>query len=133
MHSFATLLLRNEILFQFGCSKPVEPDCLFDCLPDALRPSSESPGQQHGDGGKNPSATTNSERQAKNSEVAVYTPPTLIAPRILPLLHKLARQLVQAGHQQQCLKSYRYRFHLDVLSTIFLLILLKGIEITSFI
>ncbi|XP_038971826.1 exocyst complex component EXO70A1-like [Phoenix dactylifera] len=86
-------------------SKPVEPDRLFDCLPDALRPSSGSPGQQR-DSDKNPTGTNNSEHQAKNLETAVYTPPTLIAPRILPLLRKLAQQLVQAGHQHQCLKIY---------------------------
>ncbi|KAJ6818593.1 exocyst complex component EXO70A1-like isoform X1 [Iris pallida] len=81
-------------------SKPVEPDRLFECLPNSLRPSSEA------DGGKNPSAT-NQANQAKISESAIYKPPTLIPPRILPLLHDLAQQMVQAGNQQQCLKIYR--------------------------
>ncbi|KAJ6820211.1 exocyst complex component EXO70A1-like isoform X1 [Iris pallida] len=81
-------------------SKPVEPDRLFECLPNSLRPSSEA------DGGKNPSATNQAD-QAKISESAIYKPPTLIPPRVLPLLHDLAQQMVQAGNQQQCLKIYR--------------------------
>ncbi|KAF6137347.1 hypothetical protein GIB67_036384 [Kingdonia uniflora] len=83
-------------------SKPVEPDRLSDCLPNSLRPSSESPGH-----GKNPSSTNHSEHAAKGLENAIYTPPTLIPPRILPLLHDLAQQMVQAGYQQQLLKIYR--------------------------
>lgn len=82
-------------------SKPVEPDHLFDCLPNSLRPVGES------EGGKNPSATSHLDNQTKNLETAVYKPPTLIPPRILPLLHDLAQQMVQAGNQQQCIKIYR--------------------------
>lgn len=87
-------------------SKPVEPDRLFDGLPNSLRPSSESPGHQGDSNGKNPS-NSHSEHQKSNLENAVYTPPTLIPPRILPLLHDLAQQMVQAGHQQQLLIIYR--------------------------
>ncbi|XP_040991545.1 exocyst complex component EXO70A1-like [Juglans microcarpa x Juglans regia] len=87
-------------------SKPVEPDRLFDGLPNSLRPSSESPGHQGDSNGKNPS-NNHSEHQKSNLENAVYTPPTLIPPRILPLLHDLAQQMVQAGHQQQLLLIYR--------------------------
>ncbi|KAF9597434.1 hypothetical protein IFM89_018880 [Coptis chinensis] len=82
-------------------SKPVEPDRLFECLPNSLRPSG-SPGQ-----GKNPSSTNHPEHPNKSLETAVYTPPTLIPPRILPLLNDLAQQMVQAGHQQQLFKIYR--------------------------
>ncbi|KAL5709628.1 hypothetical protein ACHQM5_020293 [Ranunculus cassubicifolius] len=81
-------------------SKPVEPDRLFDCLPTSLRPG--SPGQ-----GKNVSSTNHPEHPNKSLETAVYTPPTLIPPRILPLLHDLAQQMVHAGHQQQLFKIYR--------------------------
>jgi len=77
----------------------VEPDHLFDCLPNSLRPSESD--------GKHPQAAAQSDNQ-KNLETAVYKPPTLIPPRILPLLHDLAQQMVQAGNQQQCLKIYRY-------------------------
>ncbi|KAF8403365.1 hypothetical protein HHK36_011467 [Tetracentron sinense] len=77
-------------------SKPVEPDRLFDGLPNSLRPSG-SPGHQ----------SNHSDHQSKSLETAVYTPPTLIPPRILPLLHDLAQQMVQAGHQQQLLRIYR--------------------------
>lgn len=38
---------------------------------------------------------------------AVYTPPTLIPPRVLPLLHDLAVQMFQAGQRQQLVKIYR--------------------------
>ncbi|XP_059457337.1 exocyst complex component EXO70A1-like [Corylus avellana] len=87
-------------------SKPVEPDRLFDCLPNSLRPSSGSPGHQGDASGKSPS-NHHSEQHKSNLENAVYTPPALIPPRILPLLHDLAQQMVQAGHHQQLLKIYR--------------------------
>ncbi|CAO2037099.1 unnamed protein product, partial [Urochloa humidicola] len=82
-------------------SKPMEPDRLFDCLPSTLRPSSES----QPEGGKNPSTGSQSENQ-QNSEAAVYSPPALIEPKFVPLLSKLAQQLVQAGCQQQCSEIY---------------------------
>jgi exocyst complex component 7 len=75
----------------------MEPDRLFDCLPSTLRPSSES---QH-EGGRNTSA--------ENQEAAVYSPPALIETKFVPLLAKLAQQLVQAGCQQQCSEIYRYK------------------------
>ncbi|OMO68578.1 Exocyst complex protein Exo70 [Corchorus olitorius] len=81
-------------------SKPVEPDRLFDGLPNNLRPSATSPGR--GD----PGSKSHAENQ-KNIENAVYTPPTLIQPRVLPLLHALAKQMVLAGHQQQLFRIYR--------------------------
>jgi exocyst complex protein 7 len=77
----------------------MEPDRLFDCLPSTLRPSSES----QPEGGKNPS------ENQQNSEAAVYSPPALIEPKFVPLLSKLAQQLVQAGCQQQCSEIYRYK------------------------
>ncbi|CAL5029165.1 unnamed protein product [Urochloa decumbens] len=82
-------------------SKPMEPDRLFDCLPSTLRPSSES----QPEGGKHPSTGSQSENQ-QNSEAAVYSPPALIEPKFVPLLSKLAQQLVQAGCQQQCSEIY---------------------------
>lgn len=78
-------------------SKPVMPDHLFDCLPSSLQPSNESDGKN----------TAESGQPEKNLETAVYKPPTLIPPRVLPLLHDLALQMVQAGNQQQCFKIYR--------------------------
>ncbi|OIT22861.1 exocyst complex component exo70a1 [Nicotiana attenuata] len=85
-------------------SKPVEPDRLFECLPNSMRPSSGSPGHQESSG-KNRLSNSNAEQNG--AENAVFTPPTLIPPRILPLLHDLAQQMVQAGHQQQFVKIYR--------------------------
>lgn len=81
----------------YNFSKPVEPDRLFECLPTSLRPTAESPGH--------PPNQSHSEHEAAMD--SVYTPPTLIPPRVLPLLHDLAQQMVQAGHQQQLLVIYR--------------------------
>ncbi|RDY06674.1 Exocyst complex component EXO70A1, partial [Mucuna pruriens] len=79
-------------------SKPVEPDRLFECLPNSLRPSTS--GKQSDGGGKN-----NSGKQS--SENVTFTLPTLIPPRVIPLLHDLVHQMVQAGHQQQLFRIYR--------------------------
>lgn len=87
-------------------SKPLEPDRLFECLPNSMRPSSGSPGHNGDSSHKSPS-NHHSEQQNGDSETAVFTPPTLIPPRILPLLHDLAQQMVQAGHQQQLQRIYR--------------------------
>ncbi|GKB46589.1 exocyst complex component EXO70A1-like protein [Tanacetum coccineum] len=81
-------------------SKPVEPDRLYECLPNSLRPSSGSPDAS----GKNAS---NSHTDHINAENAVFKPPVLIPPRVLPLLQDLAQHMVQAGHTQQCLIVYR--------------------------
>ncbi|RWR85247.1 Exocyst complex protein Exo70 [Cinnamomum micranthum f. kanehirae] len=84
-------------------SKPVEPDLLFECLPNNMRPSPGSPGH-HGDSG---GMTNSSEDQGQSLESAECKLPILIPPRIIPLLHDLAQQMAQAGHQQRCLKIYR--------------------------
>ncbi|KAK8951324.1 hypothetical protein KSP39_PZI003117 [Platanthera zijinensis] len=86
-------------------SKPVERDRLFECLPSSLRPGVAYSALQT-EGGKNSSSVNNSEHETKSLETAIYTPPTLIPPRILPLLHDLAEQMVQAGKQDQCIKFY---------------------------
>jgi len=78
----------------------MEPDRLFECLPSNLRPSSEG----EGGGGKT------HDPHHKSLENAIFTVPTVIPPRVLPLLHDLAQQMVQAGHQQQLFKSYRSNF-----------------------
>ena len=91
-------------------SKPVEPERLFDCLPNSMRPSSGSPGHEGDPSGKNPSSNHHSEphnNNNNNADAVVYTPPALIPPRILPLLHDLAQQMLEAGHRQQLLKIYR--------------------------
>ncbi|CAF1898905.1 hypothetical protein BRARA_B01536 [Brassica rapa] len=78
-------------------SKPMEPDRLFECLPSNLRPSTDG----EGGGGKS------HDPHQKSLENAIFTVPTVIPPRVLPLLHDLAQQMVQAGHQQQLFKTYR--------------------------
>ncbi|KAJ0102942.1 hypothetical protein Patl1_05851 [Pistacia atlantica] len=85
-------------------SKPLEPDRLFECLPNSMRPSSGSPGH-HGEAHHKSPSHNHSDNS--DLETATFTPPALIPPRILPLLHDLALQMVQAGHQQQLLKIYR--------------------------
>lgn len=77
-------------------SKPVEPDRLFDCLPNSLRPAAQ---QNAGGGGKN-------HPEKQSIETVTFTLPTLIPPRVIPLLHELAEQMVQAGHQQQLFRIY---------------------------
>lgn len=94
----------NELLLSY--SKPVEPERLFDCLPNSMRPSSGSPGHEGDHNGKNPS-NHHSESHNNGADTVVYTPPALIPPRILPLLHDLAQQMIEAGHRPQLLKIYR--------------------------
>lgn len=86
-------------------SKPVEPERLFDCLPNSMRPSSGSPGHEGDPSAKNPS--NHHSHSENNADAVVYTPPALIPPRILPLLHDLAQQMIEAGHRQQLLKIYK--------------------------
>lgn len=81
-------------------SKPIEPDRLFDCLPKSLRPTKDDPDADPGNAG-------HSEHPSKSLETAVYRTPTLIPPRILPLMNDIAQQLIQAGNQQSCYKIYR--------------------------
>lgn len=91
-------MLTNLSLTCIVCSKPVEPDRLFDCLPQSLRPSTGSPSKGDGTGMK---------EHQRSLETVVYHPPALIPPRILPLLHELAQQMIQAGHQQQLYTIYK--------------------------
>ncbi|XP_019186366.1 PREDICTED: exocyst complex component EXO70A1-like [Ipomoea nil] len=73
-------------------SKPVEPDRLFDGLPQSLRPSPDAGSKQ---------------QQQKSLETAVYNPPALMPPRVVPLLNALSQQLIQAGHHQDVFTIYR--------------------------
>ncbi|KAM7499949.1 hypothetical protein LguiA_024363 [Lonicera macranthoides] len=85
--------------------KPVEPDRLIECLPSSMRPSSAGSDPSHGgDAGGRKSSSENPSKL----ETVVPQPPTLIPPRIVPLLHDLAIQMFQAGHQQQLYNIYRH-------------------------
>nr|GLL24675.1 exocyst complex component EXO70A1-like isoform X1 [Ipomoea trifida] len=105
--TYATTLLANSIIkleddFQqllTSYSKPVEPDCLFECLPQSLLPSTASPNPHEGSGTK--------EHQTKNLKTAGYDLPDLIPSRILLLLHDLAQLMIRSGHQQQAFNIYR--------------------------
>ncbi|GLT57028.1 hypothetical protein SLA2020_300320 [Shorea laevis] len=97
-----TAILKLEDEFKrllTSYSKPIQPDCLFDCLPKSLCPASRSPGDQ-GDAGGKTESTNHSEHHKNDLENAAHTTPTLIPPSIMPLVHDLAQQMVQAGHQQ---------------------------------
>ncbi|XP_042015292.1 exocyst complex component EXO70A1-like [Salvia splendens] len=83
-------------------SKPIEPDILFDCLPNSMRPSSGSP-REGEPAGKKPSDHHNK----SSAETVVYQLPTLVPPRIIPLLQEISKQMVQAGHQTQVAILYR--------------------------
>ncbi|XP_050230196.1 exocyst complex component EXO70A1 [Mercurialis annua] len=92
-------------------SKPVEPDRLFECLPNSLRPSASGSPKLQGVAGDSGHHVKSPNRENHNGnkglEAAVYTIPTLIPDRVLPLLHDLAQQMVLAGHQQQLFRIYR--------------------------
>ncbi|KAG8651020.1 hypothetical protein MANES_07G086200v8 [Manihot esculenta] len=83
-------------------SKPVEHDRLLECLPESKQPSSGSPANH--DSGKIHYANNHFEQH--NSETSGFKYLTLIPSRILCLLHDLAQQIVQAGHQQELLIIY---------------------------
>lgn len=94
------LSLVKEIMVMYPCfSKPIEADCLFDCLPNSLRPNSTSGNQ--GD-------AASAGQSNKSAENAGYKTLDIVPPRVLPLLHELANQMIQAGYQQQILSIYRY-------------------------
>uniref|UniRef100_A0A0C9S811 Exocyst subunit Exo70 family protein n=1 Tax=Wollemia nobilis TaxID=56998 RepID=A0A0C9S811_9CONI len=84
-------------------SKVVEPERLFECLPNSMRPSTGSPGNHEDPTGRR----NHTEQIAKGTEGSAYTLPTLIPPRIIPLLHDLAQRMEEAGHGEECIKIYR--------------------------
>ncbi|XP_047332714.1 exocyst complex component EXO70A1 [Impatiens glandulifera] len=73
-------------------SKPVEPDRLVDLIPNNMRPSAGESGN------KRPSNAS--------LDTTVFTPPVLMPPRILPLLHDLSQQMIKAEHQHQLFDIY---------------------------
>ncbi|XP_078432043.1 exocyst complex component EXO70A1-like [Wolffia australiana] len=88
-------------------SKPLEPENLVECLPNSLRLSTEPQGNHLESNSRVSPASNVLEHHNKNSGTIIYKPLTLIYPRILPLLHELAQQMVHAGHRQQCFKIYK--------------------------
>ncbi|KAL3646941.1 hypothetical protein CASFOL_009485 [Castilleja foliolosa] len=81
-------------------SKPVESDRLFDCMPNSMKSSTGSPRDSESSGKK-------TSDQDKSSENVVYQLPDLIPSRLLPLLHDMTMQMIQAGHQLQLCTIYR--------------------------
>lgn len=76
------------IFFFVFFSKPVE----LECLRNALRSSTSGSTGQTSD---------------SNGNTPVHTISTLIPSEILPRLRDIAKQLFQAGCQEQCLEMYR--------------------------
>ncbi|GAB2272122.1 hypothetical protein Dimus_006941 [Dionaea muscipula] len=83
-------------------STHVERDRLIECLPPSLRPLA-SPGDAAD------KYSIHSEDQKKSSKVDDYDYIllTLVPHHVVPLLHNLAHQMVQAGNEQQVLNIYR--------------------------
>ncbi|XP_024011245.1 exocyst complex component EXO70A1 [Eutrema salsugineum] len=76
-------------------SKPIEPDCLFECLPSNLRPLDiENIGEKSHD-------------LHQSLENSIFTISPIIIAMVVPLLHDLAQQMIQAGHQQEIFETYR--------------------------
>ncbi|KAL3639511.1 hypothetical protein CASFOL_017418 [Castilleja foliolosa] len=96
---FKQLLSSYSVLLLLMQS--VEHERLLECLPNSMRPS----GSPEDNGGKIPSSN-HADHQNSTTENYVYTTSTLIPPRILPLLHDLAQQMIQAGNQHQLQRLY---------------------------
>ncbi|XP_078434392.1 exocyst complex component EXO70A1-like [Wolffia australiana] len=88
-------------------SKPLEPESIFQCLPNNLQPTSDALPNQDDAPSKSISASTHTEHHIKAEGTAIYKLPILIPPRILPTLHDLAEQMVQAGNGQDCVIVYK--------------------------
>ncbi|KAJ9554803.1 hypothetical protein OSB04_009417 [Centaurea solstitialis] len=95
----ASLMLEEEFRALLSVySKPVEPDRLLDGLPSSLRPV--APSATHHEG-------VRKHEHNKDVDTTVFTPPTLVPPRVIPLLHDLAQEMFQTGQQQQVFNIYR--------------------------
>ncbi|RWV97700.1 hypothetical protein GW17_00039495 [Ensete ventricosum] len=94
-------------------SKPIDLEFIAAFPPNSLPSLSRATGSQS-DGGNHAPASNHSEHQGRSLETPMYKTPTLMPPRILPLLHNLAEQLVQAGYQQRCSRIYSGQDHLQI-------------------
>ncbi|CAL9067491.1 exocyst complex component EXO70A1-like [Musa acuminata AAA Group] len=104
--SKAVVKLRDEFRQLLATySKPIDLEFIANFPPNSLRSLSQTTGSQS-DSGNHVPTNNHSEHQGRSLETPVYKTPTLMPPRILPLLHNLAEQLVQAGYQQQCSRIY---------------------------
>ncbi|KAL5230785.1 hypothetical protein ABZP36_029561 [Zizania latifolia] len=78
----------RKLMSTYG--KPIEPGRLFDCL---TKPPRAPKANHEADGGH----YTYSEHPIEGMDTTICRTPTLIPPRILPLLHDRAQQLVQGS------------------------------------
>ncbi|ESQ43288.1 hypothetical protein EUTSA_v10016018mg [Eutrema salsugineum] len=77
-------------------SKPIEPDCLFECLPSNLRPLDiENIGEKSHD-------------LHQSLENSIFTISPIIIAMVVPLLHDLAQQMIQAGLFRACKSKNTY-------------------------
>ncbi|CAN6439076.1 unnamed protein product [Victoria cruziana] len=84
----------------FSHSKVVEPDLLFECLPNSMQPSA-------GYAGPNGNRTRNGNHTEVSTGATAHALPTLVPSRAVLILRQLAERMVQEGRQQQCLKIFR--------------------------
>ncbi|RZR82694.1 hypothetical protein BHM03_00009171 [Ensete ventricosum] len=94
-------------------SKPIDLEFIAAFPPNSLPSLSRATTGSQSDGGNHAPASNHSEHQGRSLETPMYKTPTLMPPRILPLLHNLAEQLVQAGYQQRCSRIYSYRLTME--------------------
>ncbi|KAL3698862.1 hypothetical protein R1sor_012938 [Riccia sorocarpa] len=85
-------------------SKPVDPARLNESLPAALRPATQA-----SLAAADVQKTTTPQSPALEPTKAnlPLQLPILIAPRIIPQLHEMAKRMIGAAFHQQCLKAYR--------------------------
>ncbi|TVU04433.1 hypothetical protein EJB05_49992 [Eragrostis curvula] len=89
----AALMIEDEFRQLMGThSKPIEPDCLFDCHGNPIHASK---------------GVLEAVEEQPSESSTTYKNPALIPPRVLPLLQDIARQLVQDGNHQSCYRIYR--------------------------
>lgn len=81
-------------------SKPVNPDRLSECMSNAAKQSAPSSPPDDESGEKKSS-------ENKSSEPSECQLPTLIPPKIIPLLRVVIQQMLQAGHLNQVFVIYR--------------------------
>lgn len=71
--------------------------------PSTSQPRSESLGNLD-----DPDPGSRTAQRMESVDKTVYKLPVLIPPRIFPMLHDLALEMVRTGNRQECIEAYRY-------------------------
>ncbi|CAM0950081.1 unnamed protein product [Alopecurus aequalis] len=99
--SKSSLMIEGEFKnLMITHSKPIEPDLLRSW-------PSKPPWASDGDTEASGENSGHSKHPSKSLATFIYRTPIPILPRIVPILHALAQQLVQDGNQQSCYRIYR--------------------------